>query len=115
GQARLREIGEGWARVEATRSWRLLSAYWSAAGRARAWRRQLGWRLRRRLGAARPPLPEECLIGCVAENDPRFLAAACRLVQSIRWFGGALAGARVGVCVVGGGAGRRGPPPGKHG
>ena len=49
GQARLREIGEGWARVEATRSWRLLSAYWSAAGRARAWRRQLGWRLRRRL------------------------------------------------------------------
>src|SRR5688572_10988275 len=44
----------------------------------------------------------DLLVGCVAENDPRFLGQALRLVQSIRWFGGELAGARVMVCVVGG-------------
>lgn len=44
----------------------------------------------------------DLLVGCVAENDPRFLGQALRLVQSIRWFGGQLAGARVVVCVVGG-------------
>lgn len=43
----------------------------------------------------------DVLVGCVAENDPRFLGQALRLVQSIRWFGGELAGARVMVCVVG--------------
>jgi hypothetical protein len=42
----------------------------------------------------------DLLVGCVAENDPRFLGQALRLVQSIRWFGGELAGARVLVCVV---------------
>jgi hypothetical protein len=44
----------------------------------------------------------DLLVGCVAENDPRSLGQALRLVQSIRWFGGELAGARVMVCVVGG-------------
>ena len=41
------------------------------------------------------------LVGCVAENDPRSLGQALRLVQSIRWFGGELASARVMVCVSG--------------
>lgn len=44
---------------------------------------------------------QDFLVGCVAENDPRFLGQALRLVQSIRWFGGELAEARVRVCVVG--------------
>lgn len=48
-------------------------------------------------GAAQAPL-----VGCVAENDSRSLGQALRLVQSIRWFGGGLAGARVRVCVPGG-------------
>lgn len=43
----------------------------------------------------------DLLVGCVAENDPRSLGQALRLVQSIRWFGGGLASARVMVCVVG--------------
>jgi hypothetical protein len=45
---------------------------------------------------------QDLLVGCVAENDPRSLGQALRLVQSIRWFGGAMAGAQVMVCVVGG-------------
>jgi hypothetical protein len=43
----------------------------------------------------------DLLVGCVAGNDPRSLGQALRLVQSIRWFGGGLAIARVMVCVVG--------------
>ena len=43
----------------------------------------------------------ELFVGCVAENDPRILGQALRLVQSIRWFGGELAEARVMVCVRG--------------
>ena len=42
----------------------------------------------------------DLLVGCVAENDPLCLGQALRLVQSIRWFGGELAGARVMVCAV---------------
>ncbi len=45
---------------------------------------------------------QERLVGCVAENDSRSLGQALRLVQSIRWFGGELAAARVRVCVAGG-------------
>jgi len=41
------------------------------------------------------------LIGCVAENTPKYLAQALRLVQSVRWFGGSIADADVLVCVVG--------------
>lgn len=44
---------------------------------------------------------QDLLVGCVAENDLRSLGQALRLVQSIRWFGGGMAGARVMVCVVG--------------
>jgi hypothetical protein len=43
----------------------------------------------------------DLLVGCVAANDPQSLGQALRLVQSIRWFGGELAGAQVMVCVVG--------------
>ena len=41
------------------------------------------------------------VFGCVAEPTPRFYGQALRLLQSIRWFGGALAGADVFVCFVG--------------
>lgn len=39
-------------------------------------------------------------LGCVAENTPKYLGQAVRLVQSIRWFGGALSKAELHVCVV---------------
>lgn len=42
------------------------------------------------------------LIGCVAENNAKFLAQALRLVLSVRWFGGRLANADVMVGVVDG-------------
>lgn len=45
---------------------------------------------------------QDVLVGCIAENDPRLLDQALRLVQSIRWFGGELAEARVRVCVASG-------------
>ena len=44
----------------------------------------------------------DLLVGCVTENDPWFLGQALRLAQSIRWFGGELAQARVRICAVGG-------------
>ena len=44
---------------------------------------------------------QDFLVGCVAENDPRVLGQALRLVQSIRWFGGEMADARMRICVVG--------------
>lgn len=40
------------------------------------------------------------VLGCVAENTSKYLGQALRLVQSIRWFGGSLAEARVVVGVV---------------
>jgi hypothetical protein len=43
----------------------------------------------------------DVLVGCVAGNDPRSLSQALRLVQSVRWFGGELADARMRVCVEG--------------
>lgn len=42
----------------------------------------------------------EVVIGCVTENRPKYLAQALRLLQSIRWFGGELAGASFMVCTV---------------
>ncbi|HVT58538.1 MAG TPA: hypothetical protein VHR45_09065 [Thermoanaerobaculia bacterium] len=75
-------------------------AYWGAARRLRGWRRQMGWRWRKLAGTSSPPPPETIVVGCVAENDPRFLAQARRLTLSLRWFGGSLAGARMLVCVV---------------
>jgi 2-polyprenyl-3-methyl-5-hydroxy-6-metoxy-1,4-benzoquinol methylase len=46
------------------------------------------------------PPPGRLLIGCVAENTPKFLSQAMRLVQSVRWFGGSIAGANIMVCIV---------------
>ena len=46
------------------------------------------------------PPPGRMLIGCVAENTPKYLSQAIRLVQSIRWFGGTIAGANIMVCIV---------------
>lgn len=43
----------------------------------------------------------DLLVGCVAGNDPRSLAHALRLVQSIRWFGGELADVPVRIAVRG--------------
>ncbi len=40
------------------------------------------------------------LIGCVAENSPKYRSQALKLVQSIRWFGGRMAGANIVVCMV---------------
>jgi len=42
----------------------------------------------------------EVVVGCVTENSSKYLGQALRLVQSIRWFGGALADARVVVAAV---------------
>jgi hypothetical protein len=41
------------------------------------------------------------VVGLLTENTPRLLTQAIRLVRSIRWFGGELAGARIVVCGVG--------------
>lgn len=43
---------------------------------------------------------EKLVIGCVAENTPKYLGQALRLIQSIRWFGGDLNKAELYVCVV---------------
>jgi hypothetical protein len=88
-------------RLESTRAVRWVQAYWGAARRVRGWTRQSGWRLRQALGGAAALRPEEIVVGCVAENLPRYLAQARRLALSLRWFGGALAQARMLVCVVG--------------
>lgn len=40
------------------------------------------------------------IIGCVAENSPKYRSQALKLVQSIRWFGGKIAGAALTVCMV---------------
>lgn len=42
------------------------------------------------------------IIGCVAENTPKYLSQALRLLQSIRWFGGKIADVKFIVCVVDG-------------
>ncbi|MEH6948246.1 hypothetical protein V7068_14475 [Bacillus sp. JJ634] len=40
------------------------------------------------------------MIGCVAENNHKYQTQALRLIQSIRWFGGKMAGANIFVCMV---------------
>jgi ABC-type polysaccharide/polyol phosphate transport system ATPase subunit len=40
------------------------------------------------------------LIGCVAENTPKYLSQALRLLQSVRWFGGKIANAQFTICVI---------------
>jgi len=48
------------------------------------------------------PIPSAgVVVGLLTENSPRMLTQAIRLLRSIRWFGGELAGARVVVCGVG--------------
>jgi hypothetical protein len=42
----------------------------------------------------------EFVVGCVTEDTPKYLGQTLRLVQSIRWFGGALAQANVVVGAV---------------
>jgi 2-polyprenyl-3-methyl-5-hydroxy-6-metoxy-1,4-benzoquinol methylase/tetratricopeptide (TPR) repeat protein len=39
-------------------------------------------------------------IGCVADNEPRFLSQALRLLQSVRWFGGTMSGVNFFACFV---------------
>jgi hypothetical protein len=101
-QRKLEVMGRERARVERTRGWRLVHSYWGAARRFRGWRRQTAWRLRHLLGTLPPIRPDEVVVGCVAENTHLHLAQARRLVRSLRWFGGSLAGARMLVCVIGG-------------
>ncbi len=45
-------------------------------------------------------MSEKLLIGCVAENDEKYLSQAVRLVRSLRWFGGLLGAADFVVCAV---------------
>lgn len=45
-------------------------------------------------------LPESIIIGCVADNSIKYLNQALRLLQSWRWFAGALAESEFHVCVV---------------
>ncbi|MCD6476962.1 MAG: sulfotransferase, partial [Candidatus Aenigmarchaeota archaeon] len=40
------------------------------------------------------------LLGCVAENNPKYLSQALRLLQSLRWFGGKVANADFLLCSV---------------
>src|SRR5580693_2716209 len=90
------------ARIEATRAWRLVNAYWRTARRVSGWKRQAGWQLGHLIGSQAPPRPEEVVVGCVAgPGSPHGLEGARRLVRSLRWFGGSLAGARVLVCASG--------------
>ncbi|HEV7507389.1 MAG TPA: hypothetical protein VGS07_21060 [Thermoanaerobaculia bacterium] len=98
--AEIRRIAVGWKRVEETRGWRLLQGYWSLSRRLRSAPRRTAFRLRHLGGPAGPPRPEEVLVGCVVENDPKSLARARRLALSLRWFGGALAGSKLMVCAV---------------
>jgi hypothetical protein len=44
----------------------------------------------------------DVVFGCVAENNPKYLSQALRLVQSLRWFGGTLSDAEFICCVVDG-------------
>jgi hypothetical protein len=43
---------------------------------------------------------DQVVVGCVTEDNPKYLGQALRLLQSIRWFGGELAQARVVVGAV---------------
>jgi hypothetical protein len=47
-----------------------------------------------------PLRADEVVVGCVTENNPKYLGQTLRLLQSIRWFGGELAQSRVVVGAV---------------
>ena len=96
-QARLRHELELRQRLEATRAWRGLAAYWRLArgvrGMAAAARSAVA-------GLGAPPRAGEVVVGCVTENDGRYLGETLRLLRSIELLGGELAAARRLVCVV---------------
>ncbi|MFC7394397.1 class I SAM-dependent methyltransferase [Scopulibacillus cellulosilyticus] len=46
------------------------------------------------------PKAGRMVIGCVTENNSKFQERTLRLVQSIRWFGGSMAGVNIIVCIV---------------
>src|SRR5258705_11268218 len=46
------------------------------------------------------PVSNAIVVGCVTEDTPKYLGQTLRLLQSIRWFGGALAQAHVVVGAV---------------
>ncbi|HEX9606902.1 MAG TPA: hypothetical protein VF962_06700, partial [Gemmatimonadaceae bacterium] len=47
-----------------------------------------------------PLSSSDVVVGCVSENNPKYLGQTLRLVQSIRWFGGELSKSRVLVCAI---------------
>src|SRR5205807_1349023 len=47
-----------------------------------------------------PIRADEIVVGCVTEDNPKYLGQTMRLLQSIRWFGGELARSRVVVGAV---------------
>jgi hypothetical protein len=94
--------------IERSRAIKLVRFYWRVAAKLRALgRRSFPETAGRRTHSVSPSPgpgsgidPARCLVGCVAENNPKYLEQACRLVQSIRWFGGGLASSKIMVCVV---------------
>ncbi len=42
----------------------------------------------------------DVVFGCVADNAPKYLSQALRLLQSVRWFGGTMSDAAFIICVV---------------
>ncbi len=43
---------------------------------------------------------KQLIMGCVAENTPKYLSQALRLLQSVRWFGGSIANATFRICAI---------------
>lgn len=43
---------------------------------------------------------QQLLIGCVTENNPKYLSQTLRLIQSVRWFGGRIANVDFRVCAI---------------
>ena len=104
----LQKVKASLSQIERSRSWRFVRAYWRVASKLRALGRRLSSGTAGRSAPSLSPSPgpgrgidpARCLVGCVAENNPKYLEQACRLVQSIRWFGGGLASSKIMVCVV---------------
>jgi len=97
-RARLQHEEELRQRLEETRAWRALDAYWRVGRRVRGMVTTAQAAVYGRLAAA--PRPQEVVVGCVAENNARYLGEALQLLRSIRLLGGGLAAARRLVCVV---------------
>ncbi len=43
----------------------------------------------------------DIVVGCVADDNPKYLSQALRLLKSVRWFGGSISSAPFIVCVIG--------------